>query len=57
MWKTFLAARAQVRPHEHDGGNDLARFFDGDHVTDANVLTCDFLGVMQRRAGDRAPTD
>ena len=55
--ENFFLTRPQVSPHEHDGGNDLARLFYRHHVADADVLARDFLRVVQRRARDSRAAD
>ena len=36
-----------------DSGNDFASLLDDDSIADADILTLDFLFIMQGRAGDR----
>jgi hypothetical protein len=40
-----------------DLGDDVAAAFDGDEVADADAETGDFVGVMERGAGDGGAAD
>ena len=45
------------RAGQRRGGDYLARFFNDDHVSDANVLAANLVFVVQRCAGNSASTE
>ncbi len=51
--KRLLVPRSHFGFDLHDLGNDFARFLDDDMVADADILSLDFLVVMEAGAGDR----